>query len=506
MATNRLLDSHLGRPAVDRLTRRIWPLVASAVYVILGLLKIFRWGSVGWHIPSLWISPNDLYESYVASSLAVHGHIGAIYQVNNFAELPGILVALAPLAALSGAFHTPIFQVLTQDNRIPAHSLSAVVHIPNEPFLNAQQFHSTAGDFVSHPQWILVVAPYALALSCLALFALDALAERLQISPPRRILLCGVEAFVMWNMTVWWGHPEDAVAVGLAVYSLIFILDKRFTRAGWFFGAAVAFQPLVLLMLPVLMAIVGRRRMLVFATQSLLPAAVLLAAPLIANFRATTHSVVDQPNFPKLNHPTPWTALAPSLGGHGLTMAVADGPGRLVALAIAIGIAIWAVPRWRTQPELLVWSCALTLALRSFTESVMLAYYPWPAVALLLIVAARAGRGRFGTSIVVAIAMTTVAQSQIAWLPWWIIQITGLTVLLIVAFRPESPAAPTRPTRPAASRSPAVSRDQRGAATARRNQRGSARSPAVSQGRQKSGTATKKKGSPPAGPTRSGRR
>ncbi len=478
MPINRLSDSHLGDRVIDRLKRRLWPLGASALYIILGLLKIFRWGSIGWHVPSLWISPNDLYESYVASSLAVHGHIGAIYQVNNFAELPGILVALAPMAALSGAFHTSVFEVLTQNNHIPTHSLSAAVHVPNEPFLNAQQFHSVVGDFVSHPQWVLVVAPYALALSCIALVALDALAERLEISHLRRILLCGVEAVVLWHMTVWWGHPEDAVAVALAVYGFIFILDEKFTMAGWFFGAAVAFQPLVILMLPVLMAIVGRRRMLAFGIRSLLPAAVLLAAPLVANFRATTRAVLDQPNFPNLNHRTPWTALAPSLGGHGLTLAIADGPGRVVAIVIAIGIAIWAVPRCRERPELLLWCCALTLALRSYVESVMLAYYPWPAVALLLVVAALASRERFGISIVVAIAMTMVAQSRLAWLPWWIIQVIGLTVLLVVASRPEPPAALKPRTSPVAGRSPAAAQDRPGPATPKKNSSRQVRSPA----------------------------
>jgi len=231
-----------------------------------------------------------------------------------------------------------------------------------------------------------------------------------------------------------------------------------------------------LLMVPVLMAIVGRRRMLGFGIRSLLPAVVLLAAPLMANFRATTHAVLVQPNFPNLNHRTPWTALAPSLGGHGLTLAIADGPGRLVAIVVAIGIAIWAVPRWRAQPELLLWSCALTLALRSYVESVMLAYYPWPAVALLLVVAALASRARFGISIVVAIAMTMVAQSRLAWLPWWTIQVAGLTLLLVVASRPKPPAPPKPPTGPTATRSPAAAQSRRGPATPRKNARRQVRS------------------------------
>ena len=134
MPINRLGDSHLGGRVIDRLKRRLWPLGASVVYIILGLLKIFRWGPIGWHIPSLWISPNDLYESYVASSLAVHGHIGAIYHVNNFAEFPGILVALAPLAALSGAFHTSVFEVLTKNNQIPTHRSALLSTYQTNPF------------------------------------------------------------------------------------------------------------------------------------------------------------------------------------------------------------------------------------------------------------------------------------------------------------------------------------------------------------------------------------
>ena len=41
-----------------------------------------------------------------------------------------------------------------------------------------------------------------------------------------------------------WGHPEDAVAVGFALYALVFALDGRWTGAGWLFGAALATQPL----------------------------------------------------------------------------------------------------------------------------------------------------------------------------------------------------------------------------------------------------------------------
>ena len=165
------------------------------------------------------------------------------------------------------------------------------------------------------------------------LFACDALAERLQVSRQRRVVLSVVEAALLWNVVVWWGHPEDAVAVAFAVYALIFALDKRFVGAGWLFGAAVAFQPLVLLMLPVLLAMAGRRSGPGMAVRSLVPTAALLLVPLIANFRVTLHTLVDQPSSPNFDHATPWTALSPNLGGQGQLLKVAAGPVRILAVA-----------------------------------------------------------------------------------------------------------------------------------------------------------------------------
>ena len=233
-------------------------------------------------------------------------------------------------------------------------------------------------------------------------------------------------------MTVRWGHPEDAVAIALAVYALILALDGRFAGSGWLIGAALAFQPLALLMVPVLLAVAGRRNLLGVAIRSVLPAAVLIAAPLIANFRATVHTLVDQPSSPSLNHPTPWTALSPSVGD-GL---VAAGPIRIMGLVLAGGLGVWVYRRSVARQELIVWLCAVGLALRPYTESVMTPYYPWAALALGLVVAAERSR-RFGIAVVVAIATTALAEQHLAWLPWWSIQIAGVTGLLILAAPPK---------------------------------------------------------------------
>ncbi len=448
----RVRRDSLGERVVQRLDRRIWPLGVSIAYVVLGLVYFFRWGPIGQHTPSVWISPTDLWFTYFASSQFAHGHFGAIYSSSaNFVEFPGILIALAPLGALSNAFHTPLFEV-TKTQTLPALHFAASA--PNIPFLNAEEFHFQGNVYVSHPQWVVAVDPYVLLLSCTALFACDALAERLQVSRQRRVVLSVVEAALLWNVVVWWGHPEDAVAVAFAVYALIFALDKRFVGAGWLFGAAVVFQPLVLLMLPVLLAMAGRRSGLGMAIRSLLPAGALLLVPLIANFRATLHTLVDQPSSPNFDHATPWTALSPSLGGQGQLLKVAAGPVRILAVLLAVGLGIWVFKRWLGRPELLAWGCVLALALRSYTESVMTDYYAWAALAVGVVVAGRCSRIRFEVAIVLALATTLLAQWKLGWLPWWSIQIAGLTALLVVCSQPKPlvPAPAKQGVGPARSR------------------------------------------------------
>ena len=453
-----------------RVARRAWPLGVSIAFVVIGLAYVFLWGSIGQDTSSLWISPQDLWITYFAASQVAHGHVGAVYQSSvSFVEFPGILIALAPLGALSGAFHTSVFEVMGHQV-LPAQGIS--VRAANVPFLNAQEVHIRGVTYVTHPQWVTFVDPYVLIMSCLALFACDALAEPLQVARQRRAVLSVIEAVLLWNVTVWWGHPEEAVAVALAAYALIFVLDGRFVGAGWLFGAAVAFQPLVLLMLPVLLAKAGREHGLGMALRSLLPAAALLAVPLIAAFRVTLHALVDQPSSPNVNHATPWTALSPHLGGHGVSLNVAAGPVRTLAIALAIVLAVWVARHWRERPELLAWACALALALRSYTESVMTDYYAWAALALGVVVAARGSLRRFEIASAAALATTILAQWKMSWFPWWLIQVIGLAVVLVAASQPQALAVTKPRVEPVRSRPPARGRAAQGPNRRRRMRRG----------------------------------
>ncbi len=494
------------KPAVlDRLISglrpRTVPIIVSAAYLVLGLAYFFRWGSVVEHIPSLWLGPGDLRFTYFASSQVAHGQFGAIYNRNlDFVEFPGILVVLAPLGALSNVFHTTLLEVTkTQSVPVP-FSLHYVI-----PFLNPQEIHVGGNVYVSHPQWVVAVDPYVLLLSCIALFACDALAQRLQVSRQRRAVITVVEAVLLWNVTVVYGHPEDAVAIALAIYALISAMDGRFVKAGWLFGVAVAFQPLVLLMAPVLFAMTGLRRGIGLGIRAVLPSAVLLSVPLIANFSATFRELVDQPTFPNLNHATPWTAFATRLGGSGSSLTVAAGPVRVIAIPLAIGIGIWvARRRWLERPELLAFACAVALALRSYTESVLVAYYLVAALAIGVVVAARCSRWRFGVAISLAIVTTILAQLRLGWAPWWTIQIAGLTGVLVVAARPRPLALATEPVERRRVRPTTAPPSRSASAAAKKSAARGARPPAT-QGRSGSG-AEKKKGNAPAATKRSGRR
>jgi hypothetical protein len=384
----------------SRLRRRAWPLATAAVFVATGMAYSLFWAPVVRHHP-YWIDPGDIWATYRAAHVVGWGDLGGVYGSGaGLVTFPGILLVLAPVAMLTGALGL------------------------SESFPK----------FLAHPAAWLVLGPYEMILSSVALFACDALAQRLGINARRRIALGVAEAAVLWNVSVVWGHPEDAIAVGLALYSLLFALDGRWTGAGWIFGAAMATQPLVLLMFPVLLALVGRREVVGFVARSILPAIALVVTPLISQFQATAHALLDQPNFPGVDHATPWTAISPVISGKGHNLTVAAGPGRLVALVLACAVGLWA-RRWRQDPVLIVWAAAVTLALRCLTESVMVDFYVWPALAVGLVVAWHGGRWRLAFGTFVAIVTTIAAQSHLSWLPWWIIVSAGIVAMLMVGVR-----------------------------------------------------------------------
>jgi hypothetical protein len=415
--------------------RRLLPLVATAALMVIGMLSTTWWG------PALagktaWALPDDLWGTLAAADRLLHLHLAGLYtQPTGLITLPGAVIILLPVVAVS-----------------VAAGLSLAVQTAHNP----------------QPVVWLLAGPYQIAVSCITLFAADAIAERLGVSWYRRAALAAAEALALWSVSVRWGHPEDAMAVGLFCYAILALARARPYRAGWLAGAAIAIQPLVLLALPVLAMAIAPRRLPGFLARAAAPAAVALGAAAAANWDATYTAVTRQPNFPAINHATPWAALSPQMAGG----AVAAGPARIVAIVVACGCAVAAGRRWRAaraagldaarpadpdaarpaDPDAaraagwdgrtlsdVLWWVAFALALRCVFEPVVVAYYLWPAVAVALVVAAETW-SRLVPAALVATVLTLVSQG--AWhgvWTWWA-PMTALLALTLLCARIPLPA------------------------------------------------------------------
>jgi hypothetical protein len=405
----------------ELMRRRAFPLIASAGLMVVGMYST-TWG------PTLlgrseWALPYDLWGTLIATTRLAHGNIGGIYaSPTGLISLPGAAVILVPCAAL-----------------ISALGLSLVIPGPHN----------------LHPDVWLVAGPYQIALCCVTLFAADALAERLDVLFWKRGLLAAASAGILWSVSARWGHPEDAVAVGLLLYAILAQSRGRLGLAGWLAGAAVCVQPLVLLALPVMLALLPWRRMVPFLVRAALPSAVLLGAVAIANWHDTYRSVTSQPDSPVINHPTAWTSLAPQMAGQN----VAAGPFRLATILLACLCALALRRYWQNRASAaaeaglpgagwrdgapwpatlladVLWWVALALALRSFFEPVMVSYYPWPPMAVALIAAATLSWTRLFAAGLLAGGLTAAAQgpSHAVWI-WWAPIVAGLAVLLLICW------------------------------------------------------------------------
>lgn len=397
----------LGMPARRLLAwarRRTWPLIAAAVSVVLGMVFTLVWIPLNHSGPwsQSWFIPGDIWGVFRSSHYVGWGGYANIYDPGQLNSFPGILFLYAPVAMLSGALGM------------------------------TESFPLT----VPHPTAWLVLGPYALIIGAVVLFALDSLAERLGVTKGRRALLCFAEAAILWIVDVNWGHPEDSLALALAVWALLALWSGHTKRAGWLFGFAILMQPLVLLVLPLLFFQTEHRDRLRTLYRCALPSALALFLPVVADWHATKRSLFEQPFLLRYAHITPWTSWAPKVG----TDAVAGGPGRAVTLVACVGIGWWSMRRRPGLAEI-VWIAAVCLSLRTAFDSALAAYYPWPPMALALAAAATRGRARFGLTCVCAMGVTVAASLHGPWLVWWTEVVGGLVLTLVLA-KPAPAAGP----------------------------------------------------------------
>jgi hypothetical protein len=387
------------------LARRLFPLLATAVLIAIGMVST-TWGAhlVGRHA---WLLPDDLWGTLVAARRLVHLDVSGLYtHPTGLVSFPGAALILVPVVAV-----------------IDAAGLGLVAP-------GAHNTHASA--------WLLA-GPYEIALSAAVLFAADSIADRLGVARSKRAVLAAAGAVALWSVSVRWGHPEDAVAVALLLFGILALSDSRAERSAWLIGAAVAVQPLVLLALPVVLVVLEPRRLVGFLARAAVPGVLLLGAAAWANWKATFKAVTSQPNWPTVDHTTPWTSLAPHLSGG----AVAAGPARALAILLACGCALVVERRWRATRHVVEWSTealeellwwvAVALALRCVFEPVMVAYYLWPVLAVALVTASSSWSRLVATS-VAASTLTFVSQASWhgPWI-WWGSVVAGLVLILFAA-------------------------------------------------------------------------
>lgn len=399
------------RPSARGIARRPFPLISVAGLIAIGMTSSILWphvaGKVGWALP------HDLWATMTAAHRLLHGDLAGLYtKPTGLITLPGGALILVPVVAVIEAIGLPL--------RMPG---------PN-----------------AQPVSWLFAGPYQTAISGIALFAADAIVEHLRVGQRKRAVLAVAGAVMLSNVSMRWGHPEDAVAVGLLLYAVLDLANGKVGRSGWLFGAAVAVQPLVLLALPVVLCVIKPRRVVGYLARAAAPGVALLGAAAAANWNATYAAVTSQPNWPLVDHPTLWLPLATHLPGG----AVAAGPARVVAIVVACGCAaaVWRQRRstlagrdseqWDPSTLLRVlWWIAVTLALRSLFEPVMVSYYIWPVLAVALVPATTNWRRLLATSVA---AGTLTFASQVPWRSpwtWWLPVVAGLVVVLMLARPPD---------------------------------------------------------------------
>jgi len=84
-------------------SRRSAPLVATVATLLIGLDYVFLWEGLPRGPFGIWLTPSDLWGTYLASISLVHGHLTSAY-----AALPGSLIVMAPAAALGNALHLEV--------------------------------------------------------------------------------------------------------------------------------------------------------------------------------------------------------------------------------------------------------------------------------------------------------------------------------------------------------------------------------------------------------------
>jgi hypothetical protein len=386
------VDTETHRPLVTLL----WPALLTFAVVATGMAYSFWWAPIVRHHGGYWVVPGDIWLTVRTAHFVGWGSVSYVYSANAaVVTLPGFSVLLAPVVMLSSALG------LTE----------------SAPMIG-----------IAKPEAWLLVGPFILLTSGVALAGLDRLAAKLgAVGRARRVLLIA-EAAALWPAVALWGHPEDVLAVGLVAFTLVAVADRAWGGAGWLLGIAISMQLFVILLVPLLLAAAGFRHSRVLLLRASLFPGFFLVAVLVPDFHDAWSALTRQPNYPMIDHATPWVLLSPSLGPH----VVAAGPARLLGFVAAVFCGI--VGRGhRRDLAWLLWLAALAMVARCLFEAVMVPYYVMPAVALAVVVSIRARPLRRALAVLAGASVTVMTFTHANMWAWWFEIATLLLVMVVLA-------------------------------------------------------------------------
>jgi len=388
--------------AAGAIGRRRWAL-GVALLGVVGTMAFSMLDSSLLHGTGQWYEAgyNDFWRSWTtAAKLTYGGGYGHVYSLDSALETaPTWLVLIAPVARLASGLSFP--------------DPSAVLY--------------PSAFWVAGPLFLSALAlPMCAADRCMA--SMGALDTR------RRLAVLGTMAVTLPPIALF-GHSEDLVALGAALYGLLAAREGRAAAAGWWLGVGLAFQFLSFLAVPMALVLLARSRWPGTVGRMVAVPAALLAVPVVAAPSVTLHQLVHQTVYEDLGYITPTWRLDPGVGGIVRALvAVAAVPAALVVAKILPRRGPGAV-------AVMVWTLGLLFALR-VVEPELVPYFLAPALALLSLAAVRRSWWRLGATCAGAVWLTWWLHDPVEGRWWaWLVLVAQLGMLAAVAFPGRVPAA-----------------------------------------------------------------
>jgi hypothetical protein len=394
---------------------------------VLGVVGAMAFAMLDWsllHGSGQWFNAKfgDLWASWASSAdMTFGGGYGHIYLLDGGLETaPTIQVLLAPIARI-------------------AFNLSF-------PYPGA----------VLYPTAFLVVGPLFLGCMAFPICAADRWLSYMGVTDHgRRVAVLGTMAVTLPPIALY-GHAEDLVALGAMLYGLVASLEGRHRAAGWWLGAALAFQFLAFLAVPIALVLLRRRQWLGAIVRMIVAPLSVMVVPLASEPKSTLLQILHQKVYDDFGFISPTWHLDPGVGS------IVRGVVALSAIPAALIVARTLPGDRQGAANLVVWALAVLLALRVF-EPELVPYFLAPALALGPISASRGPWWRLATTCAGAVWLTwwLHAPTQGRWLPWLLL-VAQLCVLGWLAL-PRTPQLSDEdlkspplhsPARPRAARQP----------------------------------------------------